>query len=64
MFRDKIEALCKQRGITISRLEKDSGLAHATILKWDKSSPTLASLKKVADTLEIPLSELTEHYDG
>lgn len=64
MLVNKIDDLCKQNGISVSKLEKECGLGHATIAKWDKSSPTLASLKKVADYFNVPLCDLAEHYDG
>lgn len=64
MLATKINELCEQNGLTVSKLEKECGLGHATISKWDKSSPNLSSLKKVADYFGIPICELAEKYDG
>lgn len=57
-------ALCKERGISISKLEEECGVGHATIRKWDKSSPTITTAKKVADYFGISLCELIGDYDG
>ena len=64
MLKDRIANLCKEHGISITRLEHECGLAHATILKWEHSSPTLANAQKVADYFGISLWELVGHYDG
>lgn len=64
MLELRIKELCEQKGITLSKLEKECGLGHATISKWDKSSPNLSSLKKVADYFGIPICELVEKCYG
>lgn len=64
MLKKKVEALCKAKGITVGRLEKECGLGNATIRKWDQSSPNLANLKKVADYFGVTICELIEDYDG
>lgn len=45
----KIEELCRERGVSIARLEKEVGLANATVRRWATSSPSADNLKKVAD---------------
>lgn len=54
----KIEALCKSRGVSIARLEKEVGLANATVRKWSQSSPTVDNLKKVADYFGCTVDDL------
>lgn len=51
----KVEELCKEKGISISRLEKECGIGNATIKGWDKSIPRADTLKKVADFFEKPI---------
>lgn len=55
---DNIEALCKERGTNISQLERNVGLANATIRRWSNSSPTVENLKKVADYFGVTVDEL------
>ena len=60
MFYQKIERLCKERGISIARLEKETNIGNGTIGRWKESVPSLTSLKKIAEYFEIPLAELIE----
>lgn len=46
---NKIKALCDTKKISIAALEKEVGLSNGTISKWKNSSPTVDSLKLVAD---------------
>lgn len=55
---ENIKRLCKERGITVSALEKESGLKNATITKWDTSVPKVDNLKKVADYFGVTVDEL------
>ena len=64
MLKAKIKALCEQKGITVSKLEKECGLGNATIWHWDKVSPKVASVQKVADYFNIPICELLGDEDG
>lgn len=58
-----ISDLCKKRGISISRLEKECGIGNGTIGGWKTSSPRLDTLKKVADYLGTPLEILLEEEE-
>lgn len=63
-MKELIIALCKERGIAVTRLEKELGLGHGTIAKWDKASPRIDTLKKVTDYFGISVCELLEKYYG
>ena len=58
MLYANIQQLCKERGISIARLEKETGIGNATIGRWDKSSPTVAKLKSVADFFGVTVDDL------
>lgn len=58
MLFERISALCKERGISIAKLEQEVELGNATIRGWKNSSPRAVSLKKVADYLGCTLDEL------
>lgn len=58
MILENIIRLCEQRGISISALEKKSGLKNATICKWKDSVPRVDTLKKVADALGVTVDYL------
>jgi transcriptional regulator with XRE-family HTH domain len=53
-----ISNLCKARGISIAKLEKEMGFGNATIRGWVTSSPTVEKLKAVADYFSVTVDEL------
>lgn len=53
-----VSKLCKQRGISIAKLERETGLGNATIRGWETSSPTVEKLKAVADYFNVTVDEL------
>lgn len=53
-----IVALCKERGISIARLERESGLGNATIRGRASASPTVDRLKRLADYLGVSVDQL------
>lgn len=55
-----ISELCSEKGISISRLEKECGLGNATIRGWKTSTPNLINLKKVADYFGKPIEYFLE----
>lgn len=59
----KIRELCKERGTSISQLEKQLGFGNGVIGRWDKSVPNYDRLKAVADALDVPISKLTGEED-
>ncbi len=58
MIFKNIETRCKDKGITISALEKCLGLGNATIKGWRDSSPRVDKLQKVADFFGCTVDEL------
>lgn len=58
MLYERISSLCKERGISISKLEQETELGNATIRGWKNSSPRVDSLKKVADYFGCTVDEL------
>ena len=55
MLLDKIRALCEENKTNITKLERDCGLANATIRRWENASPTVENLTKVADHFGVSL---------
>lgn len=58
MIYSNIVALCKERGISIARLERESGLGNTTIRGWASASPAVDRLKRVADYLGVSADQL------
>ena len=60
MIYEKVKKLCKQKKISIYRLEKDLNFSASTIVKWKKSIPAADKLKAVADYLHVSIEDLLE----
>lgn len=55
---DKIKAMCEEKGMSVRQLEVAAGLKNGAISKWNESSPTVKSLKAVADVLKVKVDKL------
>lgn len=55
---DNIRRLCKDRHIPMVTLEKEAGLGMNTLIKWDRSSPSVDRVAAVADVLGVSIDEL------
>lgn len=49
MLIKRIQLLCAERKTTVAKVERDCGLANATIRRWEAASPTTDNLVKVAN---------------
>lgn len=58
MILKNISELCGKRGISIAKLEKNVGIGNGTIGRWQKTSPTVDNLKKVADYFGVTVDDL------
>lgn len=58
MIYTNISRLCQKEGISIAKLEKQTGLGNATIRGWSTSSPTVDKLKLVADYFGVTIDDL------
>lgn len=58
MIYDKIKEVCKEKGISVTYVEKEAGLGNGSISKWNKSSPTVESLQAVAKILKVEIGKL------
>lgn len=55
---DKIRKLAKERGTSLTQIEKSCGLGERSISKWDVSIPSVEKVKRVADFFGITIDEL------
>lgn len=61
MLLQNILALCKERKISVAKLEKEIGLGNATISRWGSSSPSVENVRKVAEFFGVSIDELLSH---
>ena len=57
---DKIKHLCNEKGETLASLERKLGFGNGTIGRWDKASPTVERLTKVADFFGVGIDYLLD----
>ena len=58
MLFQRIQQLCEANNTSITRLERDCGLANATIRRWEPASPSVENLAKVADHFGVSVDYL------
>ncbi|MBQ9348173.1 MAG: helix-turn-helix transcriptional regulator [Oscillibacter sp.] len=58
MIFDNIRALCMERGVSVRRVERETGIANGVIRKWNHQSPRVDKLLLVADYFGVTLDEL------
>lgn len=63
MIYENIVKLCQKRGITIARLEKESGLGNATVRGWEDGIPRVDKLQAVANYFGVTVDDLLKE-DG
>ena len=61
---DIISAYCKDNKISVSTLEKESGLGTGTIYKWTDGGATIDNITKVAQAMGLKASELLERVEN
>lgn len=61
----KLEKVLNERGITMYKLAKETGISTATLSHWKqgKYEPKYDKKRAIADYLGIPVEELIEHEE-
>ena len=54
----RISACAKAKGLTIAEIERACGFGTNTIYRWDRSSPSLEKVLRVANMLDISIDYL------
>lgn len=58
-----IKDLCYEKGISVGMLEKQLCFGNGSIYRWDKNSPTIEKVTKVADYFNISVDYLLGKSD-
>ena len=54
----RIKDVARNKGLTISEIEKACGLGENSIYKWDRSSPSLDKVQRVANFIDVSIDYL------
>lgn len=59
---ERIRTRRQENGQTQEGLARDAGVSNGTIIRIEtgRNSPTLDTLKKIADALDVPMGELLD----
>lgn len=60
MILKNITRLCKENGVSIAKLERETGIGNGTIARWGISSPTISNVKAVADFFGVSVDALLQ----
>lgn len=63
MLLKNITRRCKEKNISIAKLERETGISNGTISRWGKSSPTVENVSKVAAYLGTTVDALISEND-
>lgn len=58
--KDIIKDLCKAKGISVNKLEKDLGFGTGYVSKLDKSIPNVKKIKAIADYFDVSVDFLMD----
>lgn len=61
MIYDNIKFFCREKGITISKLETVLEFPRSSICKWNENEPGIRKVQKVADYLNVSIEELLKN---
>lgn len=57
-LKTRIKELANARGLSLPNLESELGFGSGTIVKWDKSTPNVDKLQKVANYFGVTIDYL------
>ena len=57
-LKERIKTLCKEKGITVNKLEKTLGFGTGYVAKLDNSTPNTAKIQLIADFFNVSLDYL------
>lgn len=61
MIYDNVKFFCREKGITISKLETVLEFPRSSICKWNENEPGIRKVQKVADYLNVSIEELLKN---
>lgn len=57
---DNVKKIADERGISIYRLERDTGISNGAIARWNDAVPSSVNLMKVAKYFGVTLESLLD----
>lgn len=54
----RVKEVCKEKGVTLAEVASKIGIAQASLSKMLGGNPTIGTLEKISDALNVPITEL------
>ena len=66
MFYDQLQQLCKEKGISMTKLVTDIGMSKSAVTYWRKTdtTPKAEIVQKIADYFEVPVISFFEEKES
>jgi len=60
---DRVKMLCKKKGVSQGKMEKEIGISNGASSKWKSSSPSMEILQKLSSYFEVSVDYLMTGTD-
>lgn len=57
---DNVKKMADERGVSIYRIERDTGISNGAVARWNESVPSSTNLMKVARYFGVTVESLLE----
>ncbi|WP_241734664.1 helix-turn-helix domain-containing protein [Paenibacillus alvei] len=61
---ENIKSLCEMNRISIPKLEKELGFSKGSVYNWDRSSPSIDKIEKVAIFFNVSMNRILYGFDA
>ena len=61
---ERMQMLCRDKGVTLGGLEKQFGFGNGALYKWETNTPGIDRVQKIADYFGVSIDFLARGYDG
>ena len=56
----RVKEVCKEKGVTVTSIAEHLGIKQESLSRAINGNPTIETLEKIANALNVPISELFE----
>jgi len=63
-MRLKVKEVCKQKGLTVTKLAEKLNIKQESLSRAINGNPTLDTMQKIASALGVPISDILDEPKG
>lgn len=57
-IKETVKSLCDEAGITINKLEQETGIGRGSVARWDDHEPSISKVQAVADYFHVSVDSI------